>query len=1264
MQSLHPEMGQKNQFDTNLPIPGITLSESWRSAFGKLSAGCLSDARAVVVIGERGVGKVSLIDAWHDVSRSAFNVVTLKDTTGEPDQAVADLARQMGVDTADLGRGAIMAAIANAVKTARDGGRETVVIVPDADNIPSNTIELLMLLARDRSSPKPLLRYILSGSDKLRKTMRLDGGTARRQNYVTVEMKRFTRAQTKAFVAANLSRTSDITIADDAADYLHESTSGKPANILTVLDKVRQGRMADGETEITRAHVQSLVKAPRPIGPAPKKPVANDAPKMMERDSAKSSVAREKIAAVPDEKPVVPAEPGNVFATNADLPDSIRNVNDPRPLLRWAFGLDEHSETEALNNRAQAAVAARAEKPSSSGNPADLNEALAKVAAREKAERNPTEAVLRAPAPQGEGTLDHMIQGEAFSFEEAKTPISGPVKNPNELNTILREPVIPPTKRGRTNKVVLSAGVAVMGVAALGLLWTALQPGEGIDPVGGNASPQQTASVVSEPDVAPVGKTPDAADQIASTNATTALNGPEPDLARVIAQLKSPDALISGPPVNLETDWNDTPRIVNAGYLAPSGVNPASENFGLRQAILADMAEAERAGLVGEEERLLEQLAALEGQVSEKQSTLSTLEQTISEVSSKSERQGVLLEGRNAEFEVVSSRLAFIARDQAQADLRLKQATEEAISAEARLLDIRRELAASEALIAQNKALFNSNQSTAEELGEAVAGREAEFAELTQKVAEAETLLTERREELALVLAQQKEAQTALEDLESQLAASKASQAEIEADLSKLAADRDAQLSASEALNTEVADASARLADANAQLEAASTAFSERTAALAEIDAQTNSARTELDELVAQLNTRREVIAASNQELSALQADRQALEEELASKASQIEVANGKLEALEANQQTASSEFEALTSRREALLADVQSGEAVLENLTSELSTRRDSVQQLENDIANGAQQIETQQRELQALMSQSEEIVTETSNAQAAVAEEQNQVASATDALAALKAEQSAITASLTELEQRTSEASLELAAIQDQKSDAEAEISATVQRLEAIKAQEVAAEDGLSSFSAEFEEKQAQLQQLEGRITASNQELEAVASKKAALNSQLAELTNEGTAKLREQQALLDQIALQLEEKQAALASLTQELATKSAELPDTSGTQSASLEVATVPAIRVLPTRTQAELPAVIEADPAPSEGIALLPRDAELVRIALADAPGLGRAPQDKKDALQAALVRGECVTEALKATFGRVNPHTLVALLENMEMCGS
>ncbi len=1279
MQSSHPDLG-KNQSSSEAAIPGITLSESWRAAFGKLTAGCMSDAKAVVIIGERGVGKAALVDTWKTQSHLGFNIVTLDDATGEPDQVVADLAHLMGVDTADLGRSAILTAITSAVQSIREGGRETVVVLENADNVPANTVELLMVLARDRTSPKPLIRYIFSGSQALRKTMRLDGGTARRHNYVVVEMERFSADQTRAFAVANLARNSDITIADEAASYLHESTSGKPANILSVLDKVQNGRMSNGETVITLAHIQSLVKAPRPIGAAPKRPeVAAVTPSsggQEKRDAVAAGAggSAQQPTGAPGQKSF--AEPGNVFATNADLPDSIRNVNDPRPLLRWAFGLDEHSETEALNNRAEATVAARKADGKASGgkNSADLNAALAQVAAREQAERNPQPEVLRAPPRLGEDMLDNMIESEAFAFQETRAP-NLVATAPDKLKEALRD--VPPPRKSKS-KLVLATGVLVMGVASLGVLWTALKPAGILEPTSDGTPVEQTASAD-----AVVDPVPDAEPVVA---AAPAIGGDteEPNLAAVITQIKQPDLQAENTsPDGIVLPFRDsTPRALSAAYLAPSGTNTTTENSDLQRAILDDMAAAERVELAGEEKRLMDRLAALESQVAQKQSTLSSLERAINSVSSEVSRSWDVLDGRNAEIEVAAGRLAFMARDRAQAAERLESATTEAQTAEERLLLMRDELAAAEALIAENRALLDEGQAGTANLGEALASRQAEYDELTRKVTEAEGLLVSREADLEQVLARQSEAEVELTTLQGELGEAKATQEQVEADLARLTADRDAQIAASEALNSEVEAAEARLASANEELDVASSALVERNTALRDLEGKTEAAEGRLGALVSELEAQSGRVTTSNQEVTLLNTTRSALEAELASKTAEIEKANGQLEALTANRQTASSQFEALTKEKQALEAELSSGTAVLDTLSADLADKQSAVDELVAELNAGTAQIEAQRAELESLKLQAASVIADQNAAQAAVDQEQTQVASATGELATLQAERDELTGALEEIEARALAAEGDLNTVLANKADAEAEIDATVQRLEDIKSQELAAKEGLSSFSTELETKKAELTTLEERILSSNQELAAVLSKREALSAQLEDLTVQSTAKLREQQAQLDLVAQELETKQAALNALSDKLEQQqvAATTQGTAGNGQGSvasdtLEVAVVPAIRVRPTAatpapsTTAILDTAanaVQAAPKADEGLELdlTPRDVALVADALTNAPGLGRAPQEKKDQLQAALVRGECVTDALKETFGRVNPHTLVALLENMEMCGS
>jgi len=313
-----------------------------------------------------------------------------------------------------------------------------------------------------------------------------------------------------------------------------------------------------------------------------------------------------------------------------------------------------------LASRAEeAAAAARTESAKGANTKTELNAALAQVAERERAERNPPPPPAPAPAPVNssskEGTLDHMIQGEAFAFDKPSNSTLRATKSPHELNMAIRE--APPEPSRRKNKVVLAAGVAVLGIAALGMLWSSLQPGGLTDPTGSGTSSEQTAAVTPEATSSEEGE----ATTVASSSAGTG----EPELASVIAVMKSPDLANSdnGSADSIQPFNDDAPRVVNIGYLSPSRLNSTSDTIGLRQAIMADMAASERIELAGEEKRLMTQLASLEEQVVQKQSVLSSLERAVTALSEQARESGDLIDNRNAEIEVVTSRLAFMARD-------------------------------------------------------------------------------------------------------------------------------------------------------------------------------------------------------------------------------------------------------------------------------------------------------------------------------------------------------------------------------------------------------------------------------------------------------------------------------------------------------------------------------------------------------------------------------------------------------------------------
>jgi len=69
-------------------------------------------------------------------------------------------------------------------------------------------------------------------------------------------------------------------------------------------------------------------------------------------------------------------------------------------------------------------------------------------------------------------------------------------------------------------------------------------------------------------------------------------------------------------------------------------------------------------------------------------------------------------------------------------------------------------------------------------------------------------------------------------------------------------------------------------------------------------------------------------------------------------------------------------------------------------------------------------------------------------------------------------------------------------------------------------------------------------------------------------------------------------------------------------------------------------------------------------AFVPRDAQLVGAALGKAPGLSSLSSAQMTDLQTRIEAGECLTDALKASTGTINRHTLAVLLRSFPLCSN
>ena len=244
------------------------------------------------------------------------------------------------------------------------------------------------------------------------------------------------------------------------------------------------------------------------------------------------------------------------------------------------------------------------------------------------------------------------------------------------------------------------------------------------------------------------------------------------------------------------------------------------------------------------------------------------------------------------------------------------------------------------------------------------------------------------------------------------------------------------------------------------------------------------------------------------------------------------------------------------------------------------------------------------------------------------------------------------------------------ELDAVRRNHAAVKTEVAAALAKLDDIKREGEEAAAFLAGFSQERADKEAELARLETTLTTTVGRIGTLTEKAADLTLHLATQEQEAIQRLEVKQAELAAVERDVSERRGELMVLDTALVDQSgsaaAEIEATSDKWDV-LTTAVVPAIK-RSVETTAPTPANVSVEP-----IAIAPkikpntqvdgRDVQKVIAAIERAPGLGQTPTSQIDELQLALVNGACINDALKEVFGRVNPHTFVSLLKDMELCG-
>jgi putative secretion ATPase (PEP-CTERM system associated) len=251
-----------------------------KKAMAYLGYGLAQGEGFIVITGDIGAGKTTLVGHLMDrIDPGSLNAIQIVSTAVKPEDLLRIVAQGLDVDPAGKTKAELLLAIERGLHAVARGGRRTLLIVDEAQALPTAALEELRMLSNFQAGGHAMLQIFLLGQPEFRE--RLNGSERLeqlRQRVIAVHhLDPMGADEVAAYVAHRLHVAGwqgQPAIAEDLHAALYAATDGVPRRINQLMTRVMLHAAVTQAPVLDAALVGTVVsdqgrEMPAPAAPAP-----------------------------------------------------------------------------------------------------------------------------------------------------------------------------------------------------------------------------------------------------------------------------------------------------------------------------------------------------------------------------------------------------------------------------------------------------------------------------------------------------------------------------------------------------------------------------------------------------------------------------------------------------------------------------------------------------------------------------------------------------------------------------------------------------------------------------------------------------------------------------------------------------------------------------------------------------------------------------------------------------------------------------------